>query len=300
MSVLARWVAFWDRREAPVSLALVRILVTAVMLLELLAAIGCDAVGLLWAPPPFGAAKSSLAWFGASSAGAYALWTFAVVSCALMLLGVAYRVTSWLFVLAMVEMWRCQPAGDGIDGLLRIVLPLLAMSGAHGVWSFDAWLRKRRGRPPIESVPAWPRYLLVLQLVWLYFSAAHHRGRSWGPHDGFSAIGNVLSDPHFARFTPGSLHVLSPLMRAGTLLTMVFELSAPLLLLFTWCDRNPGRGGELGMFIRRWKLRWVWIALGVSLHLGIALTMQIGMFPFAMLALYPAFLHPDELRQLIG
>ena len=154
--------------------------------------------------------------------------------------------------------------------LLHILLALLAMSGADGEWSFDAWWRSRRGRPPLDTVPAWPRYLLMLQLLWLYFSAAHHRGRSWGPPDGFTAIDYVLSDPHFARFTPGSLHLFSPLMRAGTTLTMLFELSAPLFLLLTWLDRHPDRGGKLGMFVRRWKLRWVWLSIGVSLHLGIA------------------------------
>lgn len=293
-AVLAKWVALWDRREAPTSLALVRILVAGVLLADLLAAVGGGAIPLLWAPPPAGAGIGAPHWFGGPD-GAYVLWACAVLFCMLVLVGVAYRVTSWLLVFAMVALGRCQPAGDGIDVLLRIVLPLLAMSGAHGAWSFDAWCRSRRGRPRLDSVPAWPRYLLMLQLLWLYFSAAHHRGRSWGPKDGFSAIGNVLSDPHFARFTPGSLHVLSPLMRAGTLLTMLFELSAPLFLLLTWVDRGSGRGGMFGRFVRRWQLRWVWLSIGVSLHLGIALTMRIGIFPYAILALYPALLHPDEL-----
>lgn len=299
-AVLARWVAFWDRREAPSALALVRILVTAVLLSDLLAAVGGDAIALLWASPPFGAAVGTVTWPGASIDEAYVLCAWAVASCVLVLFGVAYRVTSWLLVLAMIEIARRQPAGDGIDILLRIGLPLLAMSGAHAEWSFDAWWRGRRGRPRLDTVPAWPRYLLMLQLVWVYFSSAYHRGRSWRPQDGFSAIGNILSDPHFARFTPGSLQFFSPLMRAGTLLTMVFELSAPLLPLLTWLDRNPQRGGRLGVFARRWKLRWVWLAIGVSLHLGIALSMRLGIFPFAMLALYPAFLHPDEIRAVLA
>lgn len=298
-ALLASWVAFWDRREAPSSLALVRILVAGALLVDLLAAVGGDAITLLWAPPPLGAGVGAPPWLGGST-GAHVLWAAAVLCCALVLFGVAYRVTSWLLVFAMVALGRCQPAGDGIDVLLRIVLPLLAMSGAHGAWSFDAWWRSRRDRPVLNTVPAWPRYLLMLQLLWLYFSAAHHRGRSWGPKDGFSAIGNVLSDPHFARFTPGSLHVLSPLMRGATLLTMLFELSAPLFFLLYWLDRGPERGGKLGRFVRRWKLRWVWFSIGVSLHLGIALTMRIGMFPYAILALYPALVHPDELLSLVA
>ena len=79
---------------------------------------------------------------------------------------------------------------------------------------------------------------------------------------------------------------------------MLFELSAPLMLLWTWLDRSPGRGGRWGDAVRRLHVRWVWLLLGVSLHLGIALTMRLGIFPFAMLALYPVFVHPDELESL--
>jgi hypothetical protein len=84
-------------------------------------------------------------------------------------------------------------------------------------------------------------------------------------------------------------------MQLGTALTMVFEYSAPLLLLWTWLDRRPGRGGRFGDAVRRLRIRWLWLALGVSLHLGIAVTMQIGVFPFGILALYPALLAPDEI-----
>jgi hypothetical protein len=151
-----------------------------------------------------------------------------------------------------------------------------------------------------ELVPAWPRYLLVVQLLWLYFSAAHHRGKaSWGPASGFSAVGEVMGDPHFARFFPGSLASFYPLLQAGTALTMVFEYSAPLALLWIWLDKRPGRGGRFGELVRRWRIRWLWLALGVSLHLGIAVTMQIGMFPFAILALYPALFGPEEVTNAL-
>jgi hypothetical protein len=76
---------------------------------------------------------------------------------------------------------------------------------------------------------------------------------------------------------------------------MVFEFTAPLYLLWMWFDRRPGRGARFGDRVRRLCVRWLWLLLGVGLHLGIAVTMQIGMFPFAILALYPALLAPDEI-----
>jgi Vitamin K-dependent gamma-carboxylase len=235
--VIARWIAFWDEREAPASLALIRILVALALLGDLLQAVARGALSPVWSPPPFGSAWGQAAtprplmslWLGTSVNAALVTWWMAVAAALLVLFGLGYRIASWLLVFAMVELWRLTPdGGDSIDALLRIVLPLLALSGAHACWSCDAWLARRWGRPMPGTVPAWPRYLLVVQLLWLYFSAAHHRsGAAWGPAGGFSAVSEVLGDPHFARFFPGSLQLGYPLMQLGTALTMLFELSPP-------------------------------------------------------------------------
>ena len=301
--MIERWVAFWDRREAPYSLALVRILVGATLLADLLQAELFGVVGLLWGPPPEGAgfgqrvAPVPLAMrvLGTSTETGSLLWAVAAVTCLLFTLGVAYRVSSLLLAFVMVELGHIQPVNDSIDVLLRIVVPVLALSQAAGAWSFDAWYRKRRGRPAVESIPAWPRYLIVLQLLWLYISAGHQRdAKTWGLRGGFAAIGNVLGDPHFARVEPGSLAALYPLMCLGTFWTMLFELSAPLYLLWLWLERNPERGGRFGAGVRRFRVRWWWLLSGMSLHGGIAAGMKIGLFPFGILALYPAFLAPVE------
>jgi len=307
--VIARWIAFWDEREGPAALALVRIFVGLAVLGDLLQAGARGAVSAVWAPAPLGSgwgqmatpAPLVVAWLGASVHAAWATWWLAII-CALMLLfGLGYRIGSWLLVFAVVELWRLTPdGGDGIDALLRIVLPLLALSRANACWSCDAWLARRFARPMPATVPAWPRYLLVVQLLWLYFSAAHHRGSAaWGPAGGFSAVGEVLGDPHFARFFPGSLRALYPLTQLATALTMLFEFSAPLALLWIWLDKHPGRGGRFGDAVRRLRIRWLWVGVGISLHLGIAVTMQIGVFPFAMLALYPALFGPEEITSLL-
>jgi hypothetical protein len=301
--VIERWVALWARREAPYSLAVVRLLVGATLLGDLLQARLFDVVTLVWGPPPWGAGLGqtlapvpfAVRVLGASERTAELLWWLAVLACALFTFGVAYRVTSWVLVFAMVELGHIQPVNDSIDVLLRIVVPVLALSQAGAAWSFDAWYRARRGLPAVDSVPAWPRYLLVLQLLWLYISAGHQRdAKTWGPAGGFAAIGNVLGDPHFARFEPGSLAAFYPLMCLGTFWTMLFELSAPLYLLWLWLERHPDRGGRFGAAVRRWRVRWIWLGSGASLHAGIALSMKIGLFPFGILALYPAFLAPEE------
>ena len=42
-----------------------------------------------------------------------------------------------------------------------------------------------------------------------------------------------------------------------------------------------------------------WAPLGVFMHLGIASTMELGMFSFGMLALYPVFFADPSTKKLL-
>ncbi|MBA3541111.1 MAG: HTTM domain-containing protein, partial [Deltaproteobacteria bacterium] len=190
-------------------------------------------------------------------------------------------------------------ADRGIDGLLRVVLVIVALSRSHAVWSIDAWVWRRIGRPLPTEIPAWPRYLLFAQLVWVYFSGGHNKtGIEWGIPGGFTALANALTDPHFARFDPGWVAAVYPLTRVMTALTIVFELGAPVMLVLTYFAATADRPGRLRRWCNRLRLRWAWIALGVGFHLGIALTLRLGIFPAGMLVLYPVLLLPAELAAL--
>ncbi|RYZ03062.1 MAG: hypothetical protein EOO73_29540 [Myxococcales bacterium] len=300
------WTRFWDQREAPTSLWLCRVLVSLVVAADLLQAWSLDLVPAVWAAPPDGlgwgvtgdAPPWSVSWFGPSSEVVVGVWGLALLTSVTFGIGFATRVSGFLLALLLAELARCAPNGDrGVDVLLRVAIPILALSGSHARWSVDAGIRRWRGRAPVQQVTAWPRYLLFAQLVWMYNSAAQNRYDSaWWPTGHFSALGTLLCDPHFARFDSGWVAALYPLTQVATASTMSFEGGSPLLLLWTWLDRAPKRGGGLGQWVRRFKVRWLWLAFGVALHLGIALTMRLGIFSFGVLALYPAFVHPSELR----
>jgi hypothetical protein len=294
-----RWVAFWDRREPATSMALTRIFVGTVLCLDMLLAVHREAMPALLAPPPRGLGTHASAWPGflpAPTSGdhvAWMWWAAVVVASFFFAIGAFHRVAGACLALVLVNFARFDPDGDAIDTLYRVIVPVLALSGANGRFSVDAWRARRAGRPLPALVPAWPRYLLMLQLIWMYFSAGHCRDdAAWWPWGGFTAIGHVMGDPHFARFAPGSLRTFHPLMRVGTAVSMTFELSAPLMILFTAFAHEGG--GKFGAFARRVRLRWLWLGAGLLLHAGIALTMTLGMFPYGVLALYPLFLHPDE------
>lgn len=306
--MIRRWVAFWDEREAPESLALVRILVPLAVLYDFASALAAGLVPDLWAPPPGGLGWTALAevpprsvrWLGASEASVWVLFLAAACAALLVSAGLFHRLAAFGLACSSAALAALSPDGDrAIDQLLRIVLLVLAFSRADARYSVSAWWRRRSGRPPLDAITAWPRRLLFAQLVWIYSSAAHNRGGSaWWPTGGFAAISKILSDPHYARFTPGWTESIYPLTQAATALTMAFELGSPLLFVLAWLDAHPARGGRIGALVRRFHVRHAYLLLGVALHVGIALTLRLGVFSFGILALYPVFLRPDEIQSL--
>jgi hypothetical protein len=300
------WVALWDRREDATALALVRIGVAAVLLYDLTMVWRLDLIDALWAAPPDGYAHPydgwAARWLGRGPDAAFALWLAATGSLAAIAAGALTPVACAGFLLVSAQLGHTGADADrGVDMMLRIAVGVLALSRCNARWSIDAAILRRLGRPIAREAPAWPRYLLMAQLVWIYFSAGTNKaGAEWGPLGGFAALGNILSDPHLARFDPAWITAAHPLLRAATAATMVFELTAPIYLLLHHhaATPGPGRGGRLRRLSARLPLRWIWLAAGAAFHLGIALTMTMGIFPWGMLALYPALLLPRDLRRL--
>jgi hypothetical protein len=298
VNALERYVAFWDRREPAHALAAVRIGIGLVMLYDLLQIARLGLILPLWAPLAeggIGARPTILfySWFGASAQSAYVLFGLSVCAAVLLALGCFSRLSALALMFCSAQLSVLAPDADrGIDALLRNVLVVLALSGAGTVWSLDA-----RRKPPAE-VPAWPRYLLIAQLVLLYFWAGMlKQSAAWSSLGGYSALFSVLSKPHYARFALGhdTLVAIYPLLQAATLATLLFERSAILLPLGLWLRGRPGRWGAL---VRRTRVVEVWIATGVFFHLSLALFTQLGIFPWGCLALYPALLQPELVRML--
>jgi uncharacterized membrane protein YphA (DoxX/SURF4 family) len=272
MNVWRRWVAVCDRREPPALLALVRIGVGVVACADLVYSRCAGLADVLWSRPPAGYATGYEPWLGLDG---HAWWLIAAIAAAAIALGAATRVACIVYVLASLQLARLAPASESaLDVLYRIVPIVLACSRCNARWSVDAAIARAVGRPPPAEIPAWPRYLLALQLLWVYFSAGINKtGAEWGPFGGFTALADSAADPHAARFAAGWAQTLLPLTRVATALAMVFELAAPLYLVAAW---------------RRWRVRWLWLGIGVAFELGLALVLRLGDFPFGMLALYPA------------
>lgn len=299
----AWWVELWDRREPATAQALVRIFVGLCVLGDLLEVQRLGLVEALWAPPPdgmgHGARSEPLAveWFGASAETARLLWWIGVTSSFAFTIGLGTRVAAVVMALVSAQLGMLAPDSDrGIDVALRVAALVLAFSSCHARWSIDAIIRRTIGRPFPALVPAWPRYLLFAQLVWIYFSGGHNKSEpEWWPNGRFAALANSLSDPHFARFSSDWVPAVWPMPAIATATTMAFEWGAPLLLVFMWFETTADRPGKIRHWCNRFRVRWIWMAIGVFFHVGIAIFLRLGIFPWGMLALYPVLLRADEL-----
>lgn len=296
------WVALLDRREDPSMLAIVRIALALVVLYDFLTIWRLDLIVPLFTPPPHGFGADFHGWardlFGAGPVRALALWYAAVLALVAIACGAFTRIACVVFVLVSAQLGHIAPTSDrGIDMIVRLAFGILAFSQSHAKWSFDAWARRLLGRPYAAEVPAWPRYLVMLQVLWIYFSSASNKTTfNWGPLGGFTALGNILADPHYSSVDPAWIWM--PATQIGTLATMVFELGAPLYLALYYFAVTPDRDGRLRAFSNRYRLAWAWLVLGVGMHIGIAVTMRLGMFPWGMLAMYPALVPlPERYRR---
>jgi len=123
--------------------------------------------------------------------------------------GVASRVTgvvAWLLMNGIYD--RNSLYWEGTDTVYRCAWFILLFARTGHAWSVDNWLRcrylRRRGRlgphlqPVYRLVPAWPRYLLMLQVCAIYVATgAVKTGSIWAQGD---ALYYALNMDHFYRF----------------------------------------------------------------------------------------------------
>lgn len=306
MSVLRWWVGLWDRKEAPDILALIRIGVGLVLLYDFLMVLRLGLVDSLLVSSAHGGlvpSGSTALWvsiFGGEPMSGRLLHAGLVLSALSLALGVFSR-TSAVVLMLLSAQWASMlvEADRAIDTLLRNVLLILAFSGCGKRWSFDAWLRTGSFGGDGSLISSAPRLLIVLQVVVMYFTAGVQKyGQHWWPWGGYSALYVILQDWSYATAQFGWLKRQPFYLgtQLATAITMVWQWSYPIVILHYLPP--PGAPGRFRALFARYRLHWAWILVGALFHLLIGATMELGIFPMGMLAVYPAFLHPDELVEI--
>jgi len=269
----AWWLARCDRETDVRPLALVRILVPWMVILDLLRVLQLGLVEVLFRPESVGGLSSftddsafihewSPMW-----AGPIAFWV--TIGCMLLVsVGRWMKPAILMGCFAYAQLGHIYPPGDrAIDRILRCVLLFLLFSKADHWWAFN---KKER----LQRIPAWPVDLIKWMLVMVYMAAGLSKilqQPAWMAMDGMPVLYRIMTDPLASDMDPAAWTWAYPLFRFGSWSTIILEIGA-VLILTRWCH-------------------W-WAILGAMMHLGIAATMNLGMFSWGMLALYPVLLSP--------
>lgn len=304
------WVALWGHVEHPRSMALIRICLGLCVLWDLSWVALLDLVEPLFTPHDGGGWSGVLNrphpgwWYQVlpvAPQSAWVLWACIWGSALCWTLGLGTRLALLAFVLCSAQAaWIMPNADRGIDILIRNLCLILCCSQCGAWLSLDALRRTGRIWGDDRAVPAWPRHLVICQLIGMYFLAGIQKfGVHWSAFGDFNALYLILQDPAIANADYGWIasQPWLAITRLGTAVTIAWEWSTPLLLLVFWYRHTADRPGRVRAWSNLAQPHWIWAGVGVIFHIGIAATMDLGIFPFAMLATYWAFLHPDELAR---
>ena len=196
-------------------------------------------------------------------------------------LGAATPVTSWLSLVILIALWHRSPyIQNGGDRLLRIWTFYLALTPCGRALSIDAWFF---GRDACPLVPAYGIRLVQLQtmVMYAYTGIMKLTGSTWQRG---TAIYYALSDGSFARFPELFDRVLATwpgqaFTAAGTIATLAWEIGFVPLVLWR-------------------RTRWLALVLGLFFHAGIFATMSVGIFSWASVWGYLAWIEPRRLGEV--
>jgi hypothetical protein len=291
-------------QEAPTSLALYRILLCSSALYSLAIMGDQDVFEATWVSSRDGGLThlSSRHWLFSALGGfdANAVRNLYHLSLCLLtfgLIGFGGRATLLFAQQSYVALRTInENSSGGYDSLICLGLLLLGCASSTATLSVDCRLMYGRFWR-LTPVSAWPRALLVFQLLLMYSMTGIQKiGHSWTPMGGYTALHYVLNDPTWLRWDLGKLpEMFGPLLRIATAVTWHWE-QLSLLLLLHWYFRNTDDTSPswLRRLFLRWDLRYPWAAIGLMLHVSILVLFDIGPFSIVSLAYYVNLWAPRE------
>jgi hypothetical protein len=179
----------------------------------------------------------------------------------------------------MVSLWNRNPVVcDGGDAVVLVLLFWSMFADLGARFSLDVRLGRR---PAAARVPAAALRFLLLQVAYIYLiTFLSKRGSSW---IGGTAVQLAAGSPDWGRGLGPLVASSAGLSAALTWATLAIEGLFPLLLLSPWRAR---------------RLRAIALCAGLALHIGIFLTMGVGIFSLVMPASYLVLLRPEWLDSL--
>lgn len=307
-----RYVDFWNEREAPDALALVRITFALALIGSVLEQVLAGTVIECYASPAEGGIfpvvepsfpLSVLHLLQPTKLSVWLLISAQLIAAVMLLVGLFTRIAAFAcFVLTCSLNERMWIFAFGGDNVLATFSFLFVLAPCGAAWSLDA--RWRGARP---DVPCWPRRLMVFQLTVIYVVTGIMKiGSTWSFLDGYKALYLALNLPGLARWPGDWAAWVFPLTQVGTFVSKWWEITFFLVPLNQFLRRRyaPGvelapRGRRIRRLLARWDLRWPYLIVGVLFHVALTILFDLGMFSVTMVCLYPCLLKPEEARRVL-
>jgi uncharacterized membrane protein YphA (DoxX/SURF4 family) len=281
------WERFWFAEIPPHCYALLRILFGMLAVVSLLQerelTLFWDVDGLVPGMQDGMGLKASLFAYGLGHVAGRGLFFASLASYGCMALGLwsPISVTVSFLALSAQVYWNHLPL-SGAHSAIQAVVLCLVFADCGAVWSLDSWLARRRGANDgvlgAVTYPIAPLWLIRVQVALVYLSSGLWKLFNDQWRDG-SAVHYVFSNNVYQRFryqVPPGLDWLTTLLTYSVLL---WEISFGLMVLYR-------------------PTRRIAIIVGVMMHLGMLIAIEIGPFGWVMLASYVAFLEPERVPSL--
>jgi hypothetical protein len=264
--LIARFDELLGRRVSMRSLALVRVLVGPAVLVSLWPFLSDALNGQIYSDSFY---EPYAAWYPELPRALYVgLLFLAAATAVAMSLGLLTRVaTTVTFAIFAYNLFLSTTHFHNNRAYLLIVLGVLAVAPCGRELSVDAWLRRRRGLPPLDPrAPAWPLWLLRFECAAIYGASGLSKLLDPDWFGGTVTWGRVVQ----ARDDLDALHL--PNWVVSTLTDRDFHTGAAKAIVLTELSI------ALGLWSRRTRYAAVWVA--VVFHLAIEFSASVQVFSY--------------------
>jgi hypothetical protein len=286
LQILRRvWLDFWFRESSPEVCALIRIALGAVGLIGLLSLMPVSAYWTLdgMVPAPGGGLgiREWIASAGLGTLAGWALFLMLVVSFGGMLSGILPQVTVPLaFAGSLLQgWWNPLPLAGSHRVLVSLLFCLMWIDSSRAfTLSVPPPVARFFASNSLGTTAIWPLRLMQIQIALIYLNSGFAKLMSEAWRSG-TAVHYALHIDFLHRL-PVGVSDFWPATAIATYVTLIWELAFALML------------------VNRWTRRLA-LTAGICLHVGMAVVLELGMFPWVMLAGYLAFLPPSSASRIV-
>ena len=301
-----QWVLFWSEKEHGFSIAMVRISIGLTLLFTCLSPYASGVWKAIWVDQSMGGIRSytRVPWLlellgGATPTAIQTMLWLGILSSIGLIIGLSSRVWAFIGMIVMNTIaWHNPLATGGHDDLIANALWLLVFVNSDSTHSLTCKMKTGRWTSNIQ-IHSIVRKLLLAQLIIMYTSTGWQKvSAHWVPFGNLDALWYILQQPTWAWRDHQFLAEWFWLTQAGTFGTWLFEVCAPMMWIFMLWERSDKRTWyrpQWGIqLVRKIKPRVLFACIGIPMHIGILLTMDVGPFSYAAMSYYWTLLYSHD------